>query len=217
MWPGGVVPPTAGWPDPVSAVAPSRRPGAVLLAAVVLGVMATGGLVHALVGLVTSTGTVDRFRAAAEPAGVDRSEIDGLVALLRVGAGISTAVAVGAAALLVGLAVGNLRGRNRVRIATWVVCGLGLLCGCGTLAALIVQRAVPLTGGGDDRMSAEAIRALTDAYPSWWVPLTAGLSVAQALGYFVVATLLVLPAANAFFRERASVPVWPPVPPPPNR
>ncbi|MEV4627421.1 hypothetical protein AB0J90_14130 [Micromonospora sp. NPDC049523] len=216
VWPGGPVPPVAGWPAPAPTVAPNRRPGVVVLAAAVLGVMAAGGLVHAILGLATSGGTVDRFRAAAGQAGVDRSEVDGFVALLRVGAGVSTAVAVGAAVLLVVLAVGNLRGANRVRITTWVVCGLGLLCGCGTLATVVVQRTVPLTSTRDDQMTTELIRALGDAYPSWWVPLTAGLSVAQALGYFVVATLLVLPAANAFFRGRTPVQVQPPVPPPPN-
>ena len=133
VWPGGAVPPAAGWPAPVPIAPPNRRPTVVGLAAAVLILMAAGGLVHAIIGLAALTGTVDRFRAAAGQTGSDQSEIDAVISLLRVGAGVNTAVAVGAAVVLVGLALGNLRGGNRVRIATWVVCGLGLLCGCCTL------------------------------------------------------------------------------------
>lgn len=216
VWPGGAVPPAAGWPAPAPTVAPKRRPSVVVLAAAVLGLMAAGGLVQAIAGLATLGGTVDRFRAAAEQTGADRTEIDGVTSLLRLGAGVSTAVAVVAAVVLAGLALGNLQSVNRVRIVTWVVCGLGLLCGCCSLAVLIVQRAVPLSSARDGQISTELIRAVTDAYPSWWVPLAVWLSGAQALGYFVVAMLLVLPAANAFFRGRAPMSGQPPVAPPPN-
>ncbi|RKR89112.1 hypothetical protein BDK92_3449 [Micromonospora pisi] len=216
MWPAGVVPPSAGWSTPIVPVPPARRPIVVLLAAALLGLMAVGGLVHGLVGLATVGGTVDRFRAATAQVGGDRSEVDALISLLRIGAGIGTAVAVVAAVVLGGLAVANLRGANGARIATWVVCGLGLLAGCCVLAVQVAQWSVPLSTGGDGQLSAEVAGALSDAYPSWWVPLTVGLSITQALGYFVVATLLVLPAANAYFRGRTSVSGQPPVPPPPN-
>lgn len=217
MWPGGGTPsPGVGWPAPSAAVAPVRRPAVVTLAAGLLGLMAVGGLVHALVGLVTAGGTVDRFRAATAGIPDERSEVDALVSLVRVGAGVSTAVAVVAVVVLAGLAVGILRGANRVRIATWAVCGLGLLAGCCVLAVQVAQWSVPLSSARDEQLSTEVVGALTDAYPSWWVPLTAGVSIAQALGYFVVATLLVLPMANAHFRGRAPMPGQPPVSPSPN-
>ncbi|MFK3982718.1 hypothetical protein ACI2K4_20365 [Micromonospora sp. NPDC050397] len=215
-WPGGPVSPSAGWPAPAVPVPVPRRPTVVTLTAFLLGLMAFGGLVHAGVGLATAGGTVDRFRDATAGIQGDRSEVDALVSLVRLVAAVGTAVAVVAAVVLVGLAVGNLRGANRVRIATWVVCALGLLAGCAVLTVQAAQWSVPLDSARDDQLSTEVVAALTDAYPSWWVSLTVGVSVTQALGYFVVATLLALPAANAYFRGRAPMPGPSPVPPPPS-
>jgi hypothetical protein len=112
--------------------------------------------------------------------------------------------------VLAGLALGLLVGRNGVRVATWVVSGLGLLAGCCSVAVLIGERAAPLQLGSGEQAVAELLGLIGDAYPSWWIPLNAGLSVAQGLGYLVVATLLALPAANAWFgRHRSTAPTVP--------
>lgn len=188
-------------PDPAP---PTRRPAVVGVAAAVLAVLAAGGLLASVSVLITLNGTVERFRSGAAGSGADAAQIDGMVLLLRVLAAVSTLLSVAVAVLLVVLALGLLRGGRGSRRATWVVCGLGLLCGCGALGALTVQRAVPLRLGADSAVTAELIEAATGAYPSWWIPLNAGLSVGQALGYLVVALLLGLPAATAFFRRRPS-------------
>ncbi|MFF5214000.1 hypothetical protein [Micromonospora sp. NPDC000442] len=196
--------------------APARRPAAVVLAVATLVVMALGALVFAVIGLASVSGTVDRFRATAD-AGADPGQVDAVVALLRASVVVSAVLSILAGLLLVGLALGLAARRPAARVATWVVAGLGMCCGCGGIAALIVQRATPLEFG-DDRATAELLALVPDAHPSWWIPLTATLSIAQVLGYLVVAVLLALPAANAWFRrrpasQRQASPYQPPTPP----
>ncbi|MFC0005165.1 hypothetical protein [Micromonospora siamensis] len=196
-------------------VAPARRPAAVTLAAAVLALMVAGALAYAVTALAVLGGTVDRFRTAAGATTARPDEVDTVVALVSGSAVLSAVVTVLAALLLVGLAVGLLAGRRGARTATWVVCGLGLLCGCCSVAAVVGQRAAPLRLGGG-RVSGELLGLVAEAYPSWWIPVNAGLSVAQALGYVVVAALLAVPAANAWFggrRAPAGPPVTPPFPP----
>lgn len=198
--------------------APVRRPAVVTAAVALLLLMAIGGLVTAVITLVALPGTVDRFRSAATRTDAASSDIEGVVVLIRAGAVVTAVLSVLVAALLVALAVGNLRGSNPARIVTWVVCALGLICGCCSLGWVLAQRGIELGGPQDDPVAAELTRALVDAYPSWWVGLNGTLSAAQAFGYVVVAVLLALPAANAFFRPRPPAQWQPPAPyasPPP--
>ncbi|MEV4496029.1 hypothetical protein AB0J84_10010 [Micromonospora arborensis] len=200
--------------------APARRPAVVLSAASVLLVMAVGALAYTVVDLVVLGGTVDAFRSAARDTSASSEQIDDVVTLLRASAVLSAVVAALSAPVLAGLALGLLAGRNGVRVATWVVSGLGLLGGCCSVAVLVGERAAPLQLGADDRSLAELLGLIGDAYPSWWIPLNAGLSVGQGLGYLVVATLLALPAANAWFGHRRSTaptapPAFSPAPPQP--
>ncbi|GAA2185306.1 hypothetical protein [Micromonospora lupini] len=195
--------------------APPRRPAVVLLASAVLLVMAVGALAYTVVDLAVLGRTVDEFRAAARDTSASPQQIDGVVTLLRASAVLTAVVAALSAPLLAGLALGLLTGRRGVRVATWVVCGIGLLAGCCSVAVLVGERAAPLRLGADERATAELLGLISDAYPSWWIPLNAGLSVGQALGYLVVATLLTLPAANAWFgRHRPTAPSAPQAFPP---
>lgn len=194
--------------------APARRPAVVLMAAGVLLVMAVAALAYAVVDLVVLGGTVDAFRTAARDTSASPEQIDDVVTLLRASAVLSAVVAALSAPVLAGLALGLLAGRNGIRVATWVVSGLGLLAGCCSVAVLIGERAAPLQLGSGEQAVAELLGLIGDAYPSWWIPLNAGLSVAQGLGYLVVATLLALPAANAWFgRHRSTAPTVPSAPP----
>ncbi|MFC4016732.1 hypothetical protein ACFOW4_02070 [Micromonospora sp. GCM10011542] len=193
--------------------APARRPAVVALATAVLLLMAVAALAYAVVGLAVLGDTVDAFRAAARDTSASREQIDDLVTLLRASVVLAAVVAVLGAVLLAGLGPGLLIGRSGVRVATWVVCGIGLLAGCCSLAVLVGERTAPLRLGADERATAELLGLVSDAYPSWWIPVNAGLSVGQGLGYLVVATLLALPAANAWFgrhRSPSTVPYQPP-------
>ncbi|TNH30468.1 hypothetical protein FHG89_07380 [Micromonospora orduensis] len=194
--------------------APARRPAVVLLATAVLLVMAVAALAYTFVDLAVLGRTVDAFRSAAGDTSASPQQIDEVTTLLRLSAVLTAVVAAFSAVLLAGLALGLLAGRRGVRVATWVVCGLGLLAGCCSVAVLVGERAAPLRLGDGERATAELLGLLADAYPSWWIPVNAGLSVGQGLGYLVVATLLALPAANAWFgRRRPSAPTVPSAPP----
>jgi hypothetical protein len=197
--------------------APARRPAVVTLAVAVLLLMAVAALAYAVAGAVTLGGTVARFRDAAQGTSAGTDQIDRVVTLLSVSTVLTAVVSLLAGLLLAGLALGLRARRAGARTATWVVSGLGLILGCCALAVLVVQRAAPLRLGEDDRATAELLGLVADAQPSWWIPLGAGLSVGQVLGYLVVAVLLALPAANAWFRRRpaAPAPQQPPTPPAP--
>jgi hypothetical protein len=175
---------------------PARRPAVVTVAAGLLLVMALAGILHAVYAVASLAGIAQRFRTAA--AGATDSDIDLVVAAARAGvlttAGLGTVVAV----LLALLAFGIWRGSTGARVATWVVSGLGLLCGCLSLGAVLIQRSVPVEV---DPAAADLIEALVSAYPSGWVALSGILSAAQTLGYLVVAVLLALPPAGSFFRR----------------
>ncbi|MEV7986390.1 hypothetical protein [Micromonospora sp. NPDC085948] len=195
--------------------ASARRPAVVLSAATVLWVMAVIALVYTVVDLVVLGGTVDAFRSAARDTSASPEQIDDVVTLLRASAVLSAVVAALSAPVLAALALGLLAARNGARVATWVVSGLGVLGGCCSVAVLIGERAAPLQLGADDQALAELLGLIGDAYPSWWIPLNAGLSVGQVLGYLVVAVLLALPAANAWFgHRRSAAPPTPPSAPP---
>ncbi|MFG1778715.1 hypothetical protein ACGFIG_20095 [Micromonospora sp. NPDC049048] len=187
--------------------APARRPAVVTVAVAVLALMAVAALAYAAAGVATRPGTVDRFRAAAAGTSALPDQIDRTVTLLGASTVLTAVVSLLAGLLLAGLALGLWAGRDGARTGTWVVSGLGLIAGCCGLALLVGQRVTPLGSGGNDRATAELFGLLAEAYPSWWIPLGAGLSVGQVLGYLVVAVLLALPAAKAWFRRH-------PVPPP---
>ncbi|SCL16172.1 hypothetical protein [Micromonospora inyonensis] len=180
---------------------PPRRPPVVGFAAGLLVTMATAGVAYAVAALVTLDGTVARLRSTTTDV-PDRGAVDGLVTLVRTTAVSTALLAVAVGALLVALAVGLLAGRAGVRVTTWVVCGLGLLAGGGALALLVGQRLVPFRLDADEGTTAQLLNALTDAYPDGWIPLNAGLSVGQVLGYLVVAVLLALPSVDAHHRRR---------------
>jgi hypothetical protein len=186
-------PPPPVPPDALPPPGSTARPGAVTAAGLLLMVMAAGGLAYAVIGAVTAGGTIDRFRSAAAARGVSAGDIDATVGGVVANTAIIAIVGALVAVLLLVLALGVLRGRPGYRTTTWVVCALGLLCGGGALVWSLVQRA--------GRWDAATLEALAPSYPSWWLWLSSSLSVAQALGYVVVALLLALPAATAFFRR----------------
>ena len=179
---------------PVETAAP-RRPVTVLLAAALLALMALVGLGYAISTLVVTPGVVDRFRTAA---GSGDTDVDAYVTGVWIGAALGAVLAVIIFALYVVLALGLRRGSQASRVGAWVVCGLGLLFGCGTAVTVAVQRA----GTGDP---AALGSVLSDAYPSFWISLNVVLAIAQMLGYLVVAVLLVISPGAFFGRGTPSV------------
>ncbi|GLY99280.1 hypothetical protein [Actinoplanes sp. NBRC 103695] len=182
--------PTQAPPPPTPTDSP-RRPATVQLAAGLLLVMAFVGLVYAVVTLTVTPGVLDRFRSGAGQA--SSSDIDGYVTVVWTFAALGTVLAVVLFALYIVLALALRRGSSGARVATWVVCGLGMLFGCGSGIAVGAQRSGPSTPG-------TLGFALSEAYPESWISLNVGLAIAQTVGYLVVALLLVL-GPRAFFRK----------------
>lgn len=207
-------PPPQPQPQPMQPMPPRRRPASVTLAALLMFLIALLALIAAIASLASMNQVVDRFRERAADTDAAQSDINNLVNVIR-GASIGTAVLMLLfAVLLLVLALGNLRGSNVSRVFTWIICGLGVLCGCCGLVSVFGQSNVTSFSSGDvNQETAEQLgRALQDSYPGWWLGLSGTLSGLQALGYIAIAVLLALPAANAFFRKPAQ-PQWQPPPP----
>jgi hypothetical protein len=172
---------------PAPAAAP-RRPVPVSVASVLLIVMAVGGLAYAIAVLSVAPGTVARFRAAA---GAGSPDVDGFVTVVWTAAAVGVVLAVILFALYVVLALGLRRGSNGARIATWVVAGLGVLAGCGSTVTTAAEQA-------GDPVPGAVGTLLADAYPQSWIGINLVMSVAQLLGYLLVAILL-LASPGTFF------------------
>jgi hypothetical protein len=180
---------------PVAPGAP-HRPVTVRAAVSLLLVMAVAGLGYAVTTLAVVPGVVDRFRAGVT--GPDSTDVDGYVTVVWIGAAFGAIVAVILVALFVVLALGLRRGSSASRVGTWVVCGLGVLFGCGTLATVGAQRAGEGTPG-------TLGYALSEAYPNGWIGWNVGLAIAQMAGYLAVAVLLIAAPGSFFGRGRQPV------------
>ena len=181
---------------PPSPVATPHRPVTVRLAAALLVFMGLAGLTYAIATLVIAPAVVDRFRAAA--GGADRTDIDGYVTVVWIGAALGTVLAVILVALFIVLALGLRQGSQASRVGTWVVCGLGVLFGCASTVTVAAQRSGEATPG---TLGA----ALSGAYPGPWIGLNVSLAIAQMAGYIVVAVLLLV-SPGTFFRRGAPAP-----------
>jgi hypothetical protein len=178
-----------------------RRPVTVTSAAVLLAVMALAGLVYAVATFAVTPGIVEQFRDRA--GAVDPVDVDNYVAVVWAGAGVAAVLAVILFALYAVLALGLRSGSAAARVGTWVVCGLGLAAGCLSAVAVTMQR-------GADTSDALLVD-LGAAYPGGWIALNVALSVAQMIGYAVVALLLLLSPREWFHRgaAAATAPVQP--------
>ncbi|WP_018221771.1 hypothetical protein [Salinispora pacifica] len=195
---------------------PARRPAVVTAAVLLLALMAVVAVAYAVTGLFVLVSTVAAFRLAAAGSAASSDEIDGVVLLVSAWTVAGAVVSLLAGALLAALAGLVRTGRSGARVATWVVAGLGVVAGCCGCAGLGGMRAFPMQPGDEDRATVELFAQLPEAYPDWWIPLGAGLSVGQVLGYLVVAILLALPPAAGWFRRTMPgihVPYPPPHPP----
>jgi hypothetical protein len=176
---------------------PAGRPPGVTAASVALWVMAAAGLIYAITTLVIIPGVVNRFQDASggsfsQVQGSDTT-VDYYIAVLWLGAAIALVLGIILLALYVVLGLALRRGSNAARIATLVVCGVGVLAGAGTLVTVAVQRSGnPARGTLGDQ--------LTNAYPGGWIGSNVALAVAQVIGYVLVG-LLILTAPAAFFRR----------------
>ncbi|PRY27084.1 hypothetical protein [Pseudosporangium ferrugineum] len=179
------------------APAPSSRPTVVTVSSYLLYFSAAASVVSALLSLTTISTISDVYRDLyADTADSGLENI--IVGVSVVGVAINVLFAVG----LVILGLFNGRGRQGSRITTWVIGGIFLCCNGFGLIGNAATSGMNLDTGSTTGPSAREIeQRLSDALPSWYTPITTTLTVVLVLAMLAALILLVLPAANAYFRK----------------
>ncbi|MEU4243836.1 hypothetical protein [Actinoplanes sp. NPDC026619] len=100
------------------------------------------------------------------------------------------------------------RGKNPARITTWVIGGIALCCvGLGLgFSGVSSSLENDTTSGGPS--SSQVQRAIEDAIPSWYTPLSITVTVIVLISLLTVLILLALPASNEFFRKQPVAGAW---------
>ncbi|MEU4692150.1 hypothetical protein [Actinoplanes sp. NPDC023714] len=161
-------------------------------AVALLWTMAVGGFVYAISMVAVTPGTVSRFREATSGSEV----AENFIAVVWLDAAVGAVVALLVVALFAVLGVGLRRGSRVAWGITLGVCVLGVLGGCGSVAAIGGQQS-------GDAVPGSLGEALNAAYPAGWIGLNAAVAVAQVIAYIVVAFLLLL-APRAFFGRQGA-------------
>jgi hypothetical protein len=122
---------------------------------------------------------------------------DAAVTAAKVAIGLSIAINALLIPLVVVLAIFDVRGRNGMRITTWVIAGLGVLClGCGSFGN-VTGSAFQRNGSNNERATVN----INDIVPSWAKDASMALTIVSLLALIAVIILLALPASNTFFRK----------------
>lgn len=190
---------------------PRQRPGSVLVAGMLLFLVAASSLVSLCVTIATMQQQVDEATRIVASSANTSQERDVARTAAEVGAGVQIGISVIIAILFVVLALFVLRGSQGMRITTWVLAGIGVLCsGFG-----LVGSAVTSSGGFTTSVTdADGNRIdLTSLLPQWQRDLSTTQYVVVLVSLIVIIILLALPAANAWFRKPTLVyPMVPGVP-----
>jgi hypothetical protein len=195
------------------AIPPEQRPlpGSVRAAGTLL--YAAAGLL--LVQVIINASIINRQLKATKEAftGLDNGQT--VITITRVTTVASLIVQVLIAAVFIIFAIYNLRGRQGIRIATWVVGGLAVLCfGCGALGGSVGTR-FSNAGTNQDPQIKAATQHVADSIPDWASTLGVVISVLLFLCLAGVIILLAVPASNAYFRKpeppAMPYPSYPPV------
>ncbi|HEY1489255.1 MAG TPA: hypothetical protein VGF84_24330 [Micromonosporaceae bacterium] len=193
--------------------APRQRPSAVTAAGYLLYLVAGLLVVNIIVSLTTISNALDFIRRtyAADP------NQHTILTAAKIGIGFGIAVDIILVALVVVLAVFDLRGRNGMRITTWVIAGLGVLClGCGAFGNVTGSALKQNTGTGQT-----VTVDVKNVIPSWAKDASMAIDIISTLALIAVIILLALPASNAFFKKPPQMvayqggwaqPGYPPVP-----
>ncbi|WP_229075453.1 hypothetical protein [Actinoplanes sp. DH11] len=187
--PSPASPPQNQYPAPPR---PAARPASITVAVALLWTMAVAGLAYAVSMVAVTPGTVGRFRDAT--AGSELAE--NFIAVVWLVSAVGAVVAVLVVALFVVLGLGLRRGSRVAWGVTLGLCVLGVLGGCGAVAAIGAQQS-------GDAVPGSLGFALNDAYPGGWIGLNAVVAVAQVIAYILVAFLLLL-TPRAFFGGAAA-------------
>ena len=200
---------------------PTPRPAVVTWAGILLYAVAGLLAVTTVTVFAESNAIVDGIRQslAGDPR-FDANNLDSAVSAARVFVAIFALFFLVIAALYVILAIFDLKGRNGMRITTWVIAGIGVLCfGLGA------------GGRGSDTIAQSQANGQTVTVhvhiPAAISTVTTIVNILGVLCLIAVIILLALPASNDFFRRNKGLiivptmdpgypqyPGYPPAPPP---
>jgi hypothetical protein len=188
-YPGAYGTPAYGPPPGANFTGVRRpRPVAVTIAAIALFVIALLGLFSAMASFLEAGPAGDRVTTGADDANTVTFALVfyGVIALV-------TAVYYVIAAMFA------LRGNRGMRIATWVVAGLTVLClGCNGLSNGVLASGVDRTAIDNSNNAGSLV---LDSQSHTYVVTTATLEVITTLVAIVTIILLAIPASNAYFRK----------------
>jgi hypothetical protein len=196
-------------PSYPNAPAVRARPTVVTASSYLLYAAAGLTLLNAILSLSFIGTTTHVYREVY--AGSDLEGTEGLVVGITAGGAMLNILF---AAGLAVLAVFNNRGKNPSRIVTWVLGGLAVCCGGLGLAANGLTGSMNLesSSSGNVPPAGELEDRLSEALPGWYTPVTTTLSVLMVLAILGAVILLVLPAANEYFRKPQAGGWEPPTP-----
>ena len=179
------------------APAPSSRPTVVTVSSYLLYLSAALTALSAVLSLTTMSTISDVYTDLY--AGTADSGLESVIVGVSI---LGVVINILFAAGLAILAVFNNRGRQGARITTWIVGGIFLCCnGFGLLGNAATSGMNLDTGSTSGPSPSEVEDRLSEALPSWFTPVTTTLTVLLVLAILAALILLMLPAANAYFRK----------------
>jgi hypothetical protein len=169
---------------PLAQPAPGGRPTTVTAAVGAMMAAVVVSLVSVAISVIAMPKLAAQFDSLSGDTGTMKT-------VFKVSQVISIVFYILVAVLIVFLAIGNLRGKQGTRIATWVVSGLFLLCGiCGTLSTL----------SGAGYTSGTATGDIYNAIP-WYRPVSLVVTLLLLATHGAAIVLLALKPSNEYFQR----------------
>ncbi|ADD45651.1 hypothetical protein [Stackebrandtia nassauensis] len=184
-----------------------RRPATVTIAAVLQLLLAATFTVSVVTALLYGPAAQKAAESEMERQGLPKDALSG--ESLRFDEGwAGTVPATVIVLILVGLAVGNLRGKRSGRVLTWVLQPLLLVAGAVLVSGqvfLVRGIEAAFAGSGNPALADVDVPALVEAarsaFPAWYPVETWAKFVLVTLGSAVTIVLLALPRSRAFTRR----------------
>jgi hypothetical protein len=179
--------------NPVAPAGPRPRPGVVTMSGYLLYAVAALFTVNVIITLATINKTFNRVEEII--GNTDNSAASAFKAVEVVTVVLYLIVV----ALFVLLAIFVLRGNNGMRITTWVIAGIGVLCTLCSVASSGISES--MTTSSNSTLTDAQIKALKDVSPAWERNTAVFIYVLIALALIAVIIMLAMPASNEFFRK----------------
>jgi hypothetical protein len=199
--------------DPMNPVPPAARarPSTVTISSALLVLVGVLELTSAAIGFSVMGKMADALNRIY--AGTELEGSGDFLAGLLVAGGAVFGLVLGIGLAI--LAIFNNKGKNPSRITTWAVGGLLLCCsGFGVISSISgasLNFGNGGAGGADLPDQQEVNKAVQDALPSWYTPVSVTVAVLVVLALMGALILLALPPSNEYFRK--PVAAWqPPAP-----